>query len=243
VGQAPPSKWARVRQTNPIQPGRQTRRGSRRRKCAKRTQSSPAGRQVLSREDENVRNKPNWARLHPATGPIAPNKPNLARPVGGSGPRRAKTCETNPIWGGSSPQVDSSAPNKPNLGQAGRPAGAPGSENVRNEPNLGRRCRHRRDRTCETNPICTALTEGRFPRGRRMRNEPNLGRGCRHRRDRMCETNPIPGGAGWDRASGTRGRRGCRAKQSQSPRYGVSDPDMENFSPSLFFCVDIYYAL
>jgi hypothetical protein len=59
VGQAPPSKWARVRQTNPVQPGRQTRRGSRKGKCAKRTQSGP-GTEALA--ERNVRNEPTSRR-------------------------------------------------------------------------------------------------------------------------------------------------------------------------------------
>jgi hypothetical protein len=108
--------------------------------------------------------------------------------------------------------------------------------NVRNEPNLGRKCTRRRNRMCETKAIWGSPAGVRGPivqnkakpgqdgtfRGRRIRqgpivqNEPNSTlAGWEGRRwGQSCKTNLIPGRPGWD---GTPGTAGDCAKQAQLP--------------------------
>ncbi len=99
-----------LRQTNPIRPGRQAGRDRGERECAKRTQF-PAG---------------------PRDG-VAPNKPNLARPVGRLGPWRAKMCETKPIWPRLHPATGWNDAKQTQSGPTSRDAGPLGERGMQNK--------------------------------------------------------------------------------------------------------------
>ena len=115
-GASPTLQGGVIAPNKPNSPGWQTRRGSRRGKCAKRTQ-------FPSPTEEVGRGRPTYQE---SAGQNARNEPNSQRGRVGRGPR-GEECETNPI--------------RPSW-QAGRVAEG---KNVRNEPNSGRRYRHRRD--------------------------------------------------------------------------------------------------
>jgi len=101
------------------------------------------------------------------------------------------------------------------LGPAGRRTGSLEEENVQNEPNLARERRYRRDQTCETKPI---VTEPPFTKPRPAGWGPH-----------SCETKPISGG------------RDVPAFHYSIIPARFQDPDVQNFSSSAVFFVDIYY--
>jgi len=207
---------------------------------AKRTQSGQTGRRAGSPKSANVRNEPNLAPLHPATGcngakqsQFGPgvqasagrdvrNKPNSARLAGRPGLRRAKMCETNPIGAGNAGAGRTERTKRTQFPAGpGRTGPRVRGANVQNEPNFGERTGRGRGRLCETNPIWDSPPGVRGPIVRNKANSrrSRVGRGLGGRGANVQnEPNSRPGQVG-------RGRRGVgrwRIAQNE-PNFSIAD--------------------